>query len=118
MSEPIRMDGQYQTRGGKPVMVLCVDATHTQGNVVALIDVGRGEEPYSFYADGRLLYCIDSDLDLVPVPKKHKVWVNIYPTTGNATREQADHYATPSRIACIPVEFTEGEGLSPPEEKQ
>lgn len=48
-------------------------------------------------------------------PKKRVVWVNVYPYTDGArcyeTREKADRIASSDRIACIRVEFEEGEGL-------
>ena len=48
-------------------------------------------------------------------PVRHKRWVNIYHTpSGYApylTREEADKKAAPTRIACIKIEFEEGEGL-------
>jgi hypothetical protein len=54
------------------------------------------------------------------VPEKHKGWINIYPSecayvgvllAMYNTREGADAGAMPQRIACIQVEYTEGEGL-------
>jgi len=48
---------------------------------------------------------------LVNTPIKHKRWVNIYPSTVHATREEADSGAARNRIACIEVEFEEGEGF-------
>jgi hypothetical protein len=50
-------------------------------------------------------------------------WINLYPpcddlsgnhpwrTTSWHTRELADHYARPGRIACVRIEFKEGDGL-------
>lgn len=50
-------------------------------------------------------------------------WVNFYPpaplggehpwrTTSWFTREDADRFARPGRIACVRVEFENGDGLS------
>jgi hypothetical protein len=45
-------------------------------------------------------------------PMTHVRWVNIYQETGSyATRWDADTFAASSRIACLRIEFTEGEGL-------
>lgn len=50
-------------------------------------------------------------------PKKMKKWVNIYSYGSSRTsaiwdsKEQADRCSSSNRIACIPIEFTEGEGL-------
>lgn len=50
-----------------------------------------------------------------PAPKKHSGWMNVYHHIIYAglypTKEEADRQAGPNRIACVYVEFTEGEGL-------
>ena len=55
---------------------------------------------------------------------KHTRWVNFYPpsevanakhpwrTTSWVTREIADEQAEPGRLACVMVEFADGDGLS------
>lgn len=43
-------------------------------------------------------------------PQKLKRWVNVYSDT-HATREDADRGADGDRIACIEIEFEEGDGL-------
>lgn len=67
----------------------------------------------------------ESSLDIIgewpPEPKKVKGWLNIYPPAHRdlalvycvlATKEQCDVQPNVGRrIACIPIEFTEGEGL-------
>lgn len=60
----------------------------------------------------------NAHLDLIQAPPpKHKRWVNVYPkdshviSTAHESREYADEYAHESRIACIEIEFAEGEGL-------
>ena len=56
-----------------------------------------------------------AELDaLKPKPVKHVMYVNIYPGSpaicaGNATRKDADLFAGATRIACVRVEFTEGQ---------
>ena len=43
---------------------------------------------------------------------RHKKWINIYPIDlRHDTKEDANKAACPRRIACIPIEFEEGEGL-------
>ena len=48
-------------------------------------------------------------------PVRHKRWVNIYHNPSAycpyLTKEAADKKAAPTRIACIEIEFEEGEGL-------
>lgn len=72
MSEPIRMDGQYQTRDGREVRVLCVDAKGTQP-VVALVSDDDCEFVRRYNADG--LYnesgCTGPS-DLVPVRRRNE----------------------------------------------
>lgn len=57
------------------------------------------------------------------VPQNHVLWLNVYHSDRterehvhwHESREAADHWATCNehdRIACIRVEFTEGEGLT------
>jgi len=52
---------------------------------------------------------------LTMAPKKHVVWVNMYPdllrTLFWLSRAMADIESSPDRIACLRIEFTEGEGL-------
>lgn len=50
-----------------------------------------------------------------------KAWINLYGTglhgnIGHAyrTREQADMFAHPARIACVPVSFAVGDGIVRP----
>lgn len=49
-------------------------------------------------------------------PKKGTVWVNVYEiggacACGYSTRKEADASAGPGRLACVSVNWTEGEGL-------
>ena len=54
-------------------------------------------------------------MSIVNAPEKHKFWLNIY---GDGTlcrrhqsREAANSGASMGRVACIEIEYTEGEGL-------
>lgn len=53
--------------------------------------------------------------DLVDVPVKHTSWINVYGHRSThwsyKTKEAADKGAGYDRIACIKVEYEEGEGL-------
>ena len=47
-------------------------------------------------------------------PQKLKRWVNVYPNddiSAYETREEADRAADHRRIACVEIEFEEGDGL-------
>lgn len=115
---------QWQTRTGLPVRILCADApgdypvigymTERDGRITTTM---WGEEGRFGYADG--------NCDLIPVPVKRTGWVNLYPpdhqycdvsTHGVCrTKEDADYAASVRdipRVACIQIEWTEGEGLS------
>lgn len=88
--------------------------------IVIAITGSSGQEGVAFrHADGRIYSDIESPYDLVNVPKKHEVWINFYDDDGDgdydsysySSRAIADESADSNRIACIRVEFTEGEGL-------
>lgn len=77
MAEPIRIDGNYQTRAGHPVRVLCVDAKGNQP-VVALVtedgveNVRRFNRDGCYYMDGR-----ETPYDIVPGPVRESRWISI-----------------------------------------
>lgn len=52
---------------------------------------------------------------VIMAPKKHTYWMNAYPLSFGSdryeTKDQADRGAGRTRIACVRVEFEEGEGL-------
>ena len=68
-------------------------------------------------ADGRIHLKAESPYDLVNVPEKREGWANIYNLAQQSysvlypTREEADRNAVSVRIACVRIEYTDGEGL-------
>lgn len=72
-----------------------------------------------YFEDGTIVSNGKTDLDLFMVPEKKTVWVNIYSNICFSrflfeSKEQADKCNTSAgmaRIACVPVTYTEGEGL-------
>jgi hypothetical protein len=101
------------------VRILATDLKFDLPIVIAVLrDDGR-EEIRTRHPDGRVNPGRDSPYDLVNVPKKHEVWINFYDDDGEGdydsysypSRAIADESADSNRIACIRVEFTEGEGL-------
>lgn len=68
----------------------------------------------NWLSTGEFTSCV-SPLDLFMAPKKFKRWVNVYDDPRccgmHATKVEADINAQASRIACIEVEFEEGQGL-------
>lgn len=119
---PLNEYGHVQTRDGRPVRILCVDA-EGNGPFVGLLKQPAvfGETISVWFAGGK---GPNNYLDLIPVPKKRKLtgFMNAYEgdtTIGfsyHKSREIADSYGACARIACLDlsrfnIEFTEGEGL-------
>jgi hypothetical protein len=98
------------------VRVVATDLKDDRPIVIAVTIAGKETIGYR-HADGRVISDRESPYDLVNVPKKHEVWINLYDTEevffgcAYPTREQANANANINRTACVRVEFTEGEGL-------
>jgi len=100
------------------VRIVATDLKDDRPIVIAVTIAGK--ETIGFrHADGRVISDRENPYDLVNVPKKHEVWINLYDTEevffgcAYSTREQANANANANinRTACVRVEFTEGEGL-------
>ena len=110
-TKPVRRRDGYKAR------ILTTEARSTDYPIVALVESADGEEmPQTFTKDGRFNIAEQANrYDLVNVPEKHKFWANIYSrdtvATLHETRSEADNDSAYSRIACIRIEFEEGEGL-------
>jgi hypothetical protein len=73
-----------QTRGGLPVRIICSDRKDSEIPIVALIDKGDGGEAVECYrADGTAFSRCNSDRDLVNLPERKRLWLNI--TKGGAS---------------------------------
>ena len=113
-----------QTKDGHKVRILCKDGPSIVDSVpqplVGYIDGCDTADAWCI--DGRYFLEVGDDKDLVNIPEKHVVWVNVHqghvdyflgaklcPTKEDATRHALTYDAT--HVACIKVEFTEGEGL-------
>lgn len=100
------------------VRILAADLKYNLPIVIAVLrDDGR-EEIRTRHSDGRVNPDRDSPYDLVNVPKKYEVWINFYDdeeggydSYSYSSQAIADESADSTRIACIRVEFTRGEGL-------
>lgn len=109
-----------QTKDGRKVRVLCTDSKG-YFPIVGLVvsEDGESEDVVYWPLTGELAGRPDHDyqLDLINVPEKHEIWVNVYADNMrrvHGSRQQADGEASrqfAQRIACIRVEFEEGEGL-------
>lgn len=106
-----------QTRDGRPARLLG-ELNVKQGNpykkVVAVIsEYGTHERAIICRSDG---VAQRKGPRITNVPRKHVRWVNMYDYRDGisglySSREAADRGAIESRIACIRIEFEEGEGL-------
>lgn len=99
---------------GRPVRLICSDCVGlTNKEYVVLIKTKNGYEiTLTCDEHGIVPYSTARIRNVMPKPEKRTIWVNLYPRDGYASKEMADYYATDSRIACVPVTFTEGDGLS------
>ena len=87
-----------------------------------LIAIAEGREVQYRYRSELAWVNYDIECDATPLsaherewrvkPQKLKMWVNVYKTIfGYSTKDEANERAAPDRIACIEIEFEEGEGL-------
>lgn len=98
-----------QTRDGREAQFIAYIPMAINYDRVIYLCGGRiktSDEDGHFYSE-------EDDLDLFMAPVKQEQWLNVYSTDGYhyPTKEEADRNARPSRIACIRIEYTEGEGL-------
>jgi hypothetical protein len=114
MSNTIDPTKTYRTRDGREVRIYAVDGKPGTPNQVhgAILDEGEWFVK-AWFADG--MYSVSPGaLDLIEVKPKHVRWVNVYADDAAAYRSRtgADIAGGGSnRIACIRIEFEEGEGL-------
>lgn len=105
-----------QTRDGRPVRIYRTDGSGIRPIHGAIKNSEGHEYVAQWYANGRHYGdTIKSSCDLVNVPVRHTVWVNVYSFFQVVylypTKSEADQRAGADRIACVPITFTEGEGL-------
>jgi hypothetical protein len=123
MTKPFNTKEPVQTREGKKARIICTDAKG-EYPIIALVEFDSHEAVYYYRSNGeaRDATCFvweKSQNDLVNVPQKRTVWVNMYPPDDLSfccgytytTRQAADEMAVGNREACVEIEYTEGEGL-------
>jgi hypothetical protein len=107
----ISLDKKYRTRDGWEVRLFMIDGGGEHPVIGACKHPEAGWVAKSWSIDGRdTMY--GSHNDLIAVKTRHVSWLNFYPGVNYQTKEEADIAALRERIACIRVEFEEGEGLS------
>jgi len=110
----VDFDLPCKTRDGYEVRIYTIDGGDPEFPVI-----GERLEPtgkwklFKSPLNGRAWNETD-DSDIVNFQQEHTVWINLYndKICGWAhSKREADKVATRSRLACIEVTFTEGEGL-------
>ena len=96
--------GEYLTRDGNKARVYAADGGDQSLHGAILLN-GKWYA-HTWNADGSWASS-PNPADLIP-PKQVR-WVNVYPEGFCESRDVADRFADPSRIACIRIEFTEGQ---------
>jgi hypothetical protein len=112
----ISMDKKYRTRDGREVRIYAVDGGGMHP-VHGSIKTSDGWRSFTWPSDGHIT-CDENCGDLIEVkPRiKHTVWINVYPDgcgKAQSSKNAADAYFNPTRLACVKVEIDceEGEGL-------
>ena len=108
---------QYKTRNGLPVRIYATDGggEYPVHGAVLMHGVWSLE---GWTISGSVVIGNESPCDLIEVKPRiqRTAWVNVYRngvSGAHKTRESADQYASPNRIACIKIQIDceEGEGL-------
>lgn len=97
------------TRDGRKAEVLRV---LKNGDIVAVVTESDGREwSATWRGDGTFYsFVVEGRTDLVNTPVKHVRYVNLYLNrSGYKSRDSADIAAGDDRVACVRVEFTEGQ---------
>ena len=102
--------GKYTMRNGEPATIYEIS---DGGALLGVCGGSSRREAMRWYSDGRVCRLSSNGHDLMP--QKKVAWLNIYPegvVYGEyESKACADMGACPDRIACIRVEYEEGEGL-------
>lgn len=117
LKDKSRWESGFQTRDGRPARVLCIDLKSQGAPVLAAVKFNDGREEVYSYAEDGTWYVGSGTHDLIPRPVRRRKWINIYKnqehySTLFDSKEDADGRNGMDRIACIEIEFTEGEGLN------
>lgn len=105
-----------QTRDGHKARIVSDNSSEIGYKYIAVITQDHGGEyAATFSSEGYYdLPGGECGLDLINVPEKREMWVNVYdtkPLYRHNTRDIADKEAGLDRIACVWVEYEVGEGL-------
>lgn len=104
-----------QTVDGRQVNIWTTDAKcYGCYTVVGEVKTSDGWSRVSWTVNGKFNAIHHSAYDLINIPQRHTYWLNVYknaPSRIHESRDAADAAAWEHRIACIKIEYEEGEGL-------
>ena len=99
-----------QTRSGLPVTII---TTEGRAGYPVLGYIGDEKDLSHWSLNSHYVLDLDNKYDLINVPEKRVGYINLFSNftaRGNYTdKSQADRSAGQNRIACIRVEYTEGQ---------
>lgn len=110
--KPLDITKPMQTRNGWEAKLICNDLAGNSPLGVRIKRQDGTEFVTSRLIDGRCWDHTTSDFDIINVPTKIVRYLNFYGPEHcfmYDTRPEADEHSSPNRIACIRVEFTEGQ---------
>jgi len=98
----------FITDGGGAYPVIGIYLPHNSGAWLTARWTAKGEPVYG-----------SSGLRISEEPTRGVFWINIYQkdypkdrfSAGHLTREEADRHSRSSRLACVKIEWAEGQGL-------
>lgn len=118
MTEQFDPSKPFRLADGREVRNVCLDYLITKGvtGISAIVRNKAGSHDYvgiwqlngkNYHGEGDIM-----DYDLVNIPEKVEGWINIYENDVIfKDKVIADIGAHPTRIACILINFTKGEGV-------
>lgn len=114
MKKLLDVNKPIQTRDGRKARIICTDKKGSDYPIVALYERAGIELARVYTVYGNLLDGCINDIDIINIKETKSLWVNIYAKNSYSckTKDEADRYADhQNRIACVKVEYEEGEGL-------
>ena len=105
-----------QTRDGRKARILCTDkASETHPIIAEVFREGDDSSVHIYMDSGMYVDGATHELDLINIPEKHVRYINFYDDdiTGTTmkykSRADADANAIPDRLACVRVEYEDGQ---------
>ena len=114
-AKPIDWTKPVRTKDGRAVRVLCTDGPGDYP-VVGFVDGYNRAGAWALTGKNADIPGRDFDLENAPQRIQREYWVNVYENrinSGYDTKEVANKFAAPGRLACvkITIDCEEGEGL-------